>query len=207
MLRFFPRALRNTSQTTRGLPLVGVRSLTSTAITRFNTAGCSVWQQQQQQRPPSLDHHGQAKPMVVERELPDPFKDKKKNIIGFIVFATAVSAALAIIYNYEKVENSIIYDTIYQLRKSERTRELLGDDIEFAGLIPWIYGTLHPVKGIVDIKFYIKGTKDVVGTVRLVADRENHREEFLIHEWTLTVGDQKVDLLAESDQKTIPPTR
>ena len=205
-MRFFPRALRITSQTTRGLPLVGIRCLTSTTITRFNAARCGV-QQQQQPPPSSLEHHGQAKPMVIDRELPDPFKDKKKNIIGFIVFATAVSAALAIIYNYEKVENSIIYDTIYQLRKSERTRELLGDDIEFAGLIPWIYGTLHPVKGIVDIKFYIKGTKDVIGTVRLVADRENHLEEFLIHEWTLTVGDQKVDLLAESDQKTIPPTR
>lgn len=143
------------------------------------------------------------KPMRIDRELPDPRADKKKQWAGFAVFVVAISSALAIIFNYEKTENPIISDTLYQLRKSKITKEWLGENIEFDGLIPWVYGKLNPVAGIINITFYIKGDKNQSGMIRLVADRENRHEEFLIHEWSLTVNDKKFDLLSESSSKTL----
>ena len=143
------------------------------------------------------------KPMRIDRELPDPRADKKKQWAGFAVFVVAISSALAIIFNYEKTENPIISDTLYQLRKSKITKEWLGENIEFDGIIPWVYGKLNPVAGVVNITFYIKGDKNQSGMIRLVADRENRHEEFLIHEWSLTVNDKKFDLLNESSSKTL----
>ncbi|KAG0671907.1 cytochrome oxidase assembly protein 1 [Maudiozyma exigua] len=143
------------------------------------------------------------KPMRIDRELPDPRADKKKQWAGFAVFVVAISSALAIIFNYEKTENPIISDTLYQLRKSKITKEWLGENIEFDGIIPWVYGKLNPVAGIINITFYIKGDKNQSGMIRLVADRENRHEEFLIHEWSLTVNDKKFDLLNESPSKTL----
>lgn len=146
---------------------------------------------------------GTGKPMVVDRELPDPMADRKKQWLGFAAFTVAVSSALAIIFNYEKTENPIISDTLYQLRKSPITNEWLGDNIEFDGIVPWVYGKLNPVAGKINITFYIKGSKNQSGMVRLVADRENRHDEFLIHEWSLTVNDKVFDLLGESSSKTL----
>ncbi|SMN17920.1 similar to Saccharomyces cerevisiae YIL157C COA1 Mitochondrial inner membrane protein required for assembly of the cytochrome c oxidase complex (complex IV) [Maudiozyma saulgeensis] len=143
------------------------------------------------------------KPMRIDRELPDPRADRKKQWAGFAAFSIAVGSALAIIFNYEKTENPIISDTLYQLRKSATTKEWLGENIEFDGIIPWVYGKLNPVAGIINITFYIKGNKNQSGMVRLVADRENRHDEFLIHEWSLTVNDKKFDLLSESSSKTL----
>lgn len=143
------------------------------------------------------------KPMVIDRELPDPMADRKKQWLGFAAFTVAVSSALAIIFNYEKTENPIISDTLYQLRKSPITNEWLGENIEFDGIVPWVYGKLNPVAGKINITFYIKGSKNQSGMVRLVADRENRHDEFLIHEWSLTVNDQRFDLLSESSSKTL----
>ncbi|EDO17888.1 hypothetical protein Kpol_1043p79 [Vanderwaltozyma polyspora DSM 70294] len=137
------------------------------------------------------------KPLRIERELPDPTKDKYKQRIGFAAFVIAVGSSLALIFNYEKTESPIVVNTLYYLRRSPRTRELLGDNIEFDGIIPWVYGELNQVAGNVNIKFHIKGSNNVSGTVKLIADRKNREEEFLIHQWTLTVGDKQIDLLSE----------
>ncbi|CCK72839.1 Coa1p KNAG_0L02220 [Huiozyma naganishii CBS 8797] len=141
----------------------------------------------------------QQRPLRVDRELPNPLKDRYKLRWGFFGFSALMVASLAMIFNYEKVENPIIDNTLYQLRRSGATRALLGQDIQFAGVVPWVYGKLHPVAGEIDIKFYIRGDKpNAVGVVKLVADRQNRNQEFLIHEWSLTVGDQQVDLLSEN---------
>ncbi|CCD25336.1 Coa1p NDAI_0F00170 [Naumovozyma dairenensis CBS 421] len=141
------------------------------------------------------------KPLRIERELPDPREDRRKQIFGFIGFSVAITASLALLFNYEKTESPIISTSLYQLRRSPITTELLGENIEFAGLTPWVFGQLNPVKGKIDIKFYIKGDKGKTGVVKLVADRANRSEEFLIHEWSVTVDDKHIDLLEETPFK------
>ncbi|CCF57861.1 hypothetical protein KAFR_0D02140 [Kazachstania africana CBS 2517] len=137
-------------------------------------------------------------PLRIERELPNPFADRKKHMWQLVGFSVTMALTLSLIFNYEKTQNPIIDTTLHQLRGSNITRNILGENIQFDGLVPWVYGKLNPVAGKVDIKFYIKGTKDKVGTIKLIADRNNHNEEFLIHEWSLTVDDQKYDLLTEN---------
>lgn len=140
----------------------------------------------------------QGKKLRVDRELPDPRADRTKRVLGFLGFSAAIAASLTIIFNYEKTENPIISTTLYQLRRSAKTKELLGENIEFDGFIPWVYGTLHPVQGKINITFYIKGDKNKGGVVRLIADRENRNDEFLIHEWSLTVEGDRVDILEKN---------
>lgn len=151
---------------------------------------------------PSLVLKDKNRPLRIDRELPDPTKDKYKQRLQFLGFSVAITAALTLIFNYEKTESPIVSNTIYHLRRSPLTADLLGENIEFDGLIPWVHGELNQVAGKVNIKFHIKGNKNS-GTVRLVADRETPLDEFLIHEWSLTVDDRKIDLLSEKGVKTL----
>lgn len=145
---------------------------------------------------PPIQQHD--KPLRIDRELPDPRTDRTKMAAGFFLFSGIMVTALAVIFNYEKTENPIISTTLYQLRRSDLTRNLLGENIEFDGMIPWVYGKLNPVAGQVNIRFYIKGDKNKSGEIKLVADRANRNQEFLIHEWSLTVDGKQVDLLDEN---------
>ncbi|CAI4064322.1 Coa1p SKDI_09G0140 [Saccharomyces kudriavzevii IFO 1802] len=143
------------------------------------------------------------RPLRVDRELPDPTRERKKRILGFVAFSVAMGSALSLIFNYEKTESPIISNTLYHIRRSPATRNILGESIEFDGIIPWVYGELNSVKGRINITFYIKGDKNVSGTVRLVADKNTHDEEFLIHEWSVTAAGKKIDLLAENSKRPI----
>ncbi|CAB4256241.1 similar to Saccharomyces cerevisiae YIL157C COA1 Mitochondrial inner membrane protein required for assembly of the cytochrome c oxidase complex (complex IV) [Maudiozyma barnettii] len=186
------------------LRAIGLNSLkTSTRLARHSTCRTLVTTTIRQNSQQSKTIINNEKPMRIDRELPDPRADRKKQWAGFAAFSVAMCSALAIMFNYEKTENPIISDTLYQLRKSATTKEWLGENIEFDGIIPWVYGKLNPVAGIINITFYIKGDKNQSGMIRLVADRENRRDEFLIHEWSLTVNDKKFDLLSESSSKTL----
>ncbi|GAV52713.1 hypothetical protein ZYGR_0AG07040 [Zygosaccharomyces rouxii] len=154
------------------------------------------------QRTPDLVLKDKSRPLRVERELPDPFAHRVKNRATFVTFSVGVAAALAIIFNYEKTESPIISNTFYHLRRSPRTRELLGENIEFDGLMPWVHGELNQVAGKVNIRFNIKGSNGTKAVVRLVANKDNEFQEFLIHEWSLTADDKQIDLLEEGDLKT-----
>ncbi|CAD6618892.1 XXYS1_4_G0054440.mRNA.1.CDS.1 [Saccharomyces cerevisiae] len=143
------------------------------------------------------------RPLRIDRELPDPTTERRKRIAGFVLFSVAIGSALSLIFNYEKTESPIISNTLYYIRRSPATKNILGESIEFDGIIPWVYGELNSVKGRINITFYIKGDKNVTGTVRLVADRNTHDEEFLIHEWSVTAAGQKIDLLAENTKTPI----
>ncbi|AEY97983.1 FAFR299Wp [Eremothecium gossypii FDAG1] len=144
-----------------------------------------------------------AKPMRIDRELPDPYKDRFKQRATFAVFATATTAALLLIFNYEKVQSPVVTNTMYQMRRLGVVRELLGDNLEFGGLLGWVHGELNQVAGRVNVRFTLKGSKGVPGEVRLVADRENRQQQFLIREWTVTIDGKTVDLLADGAVRTL----
>ncbi|CDF91931.1 related to Cytochrome c oxidase assembly protein 1 [Zygosaccharomyces bailii] len=152
---------------------------------------------------PELVLRNKNRPLRIDRDLPDPFADRTKQRVTFAAFGIGIIAALALIFNYEKTESPVISNTFYHLRRSPRTQELLGENIEFDGLFPWIHGKLNQVAGKVNIRFNVKGSKNVGGVVRLIADKDNDLGEFLIREWSLTVGDNQVDLLQEGDFKAL----
>lgn len=140
--------------------------------------------------------HKDKKKMVVERELPDPFKDRTKNRVQFVGFWILMGVSAAIMFNYEKTSSPVVTTTLHFLRRSQIIRDVLGNEIDFKNLYPWVSGELNQVKGAVNIKFDVKGTKNW-GTIRLVADRESRSHDFLIHEWSLEVEGKKYDLLAD----------
>ncbi|KAH3898969.1 Coa1p SCDLUD_005316 [Saccharomycodes ludwigii] len=143
------------------------------------------------------------RPMTVNDTLPDPFKDKLKNRVQFIVFVVTTTIALLCLFNYEKTQSPIVTNTLYQLRRSQRIRELLGNNIDFEGLFPWVFGELNQVAGKINITFYVKGTKGVRGTVRLVADKNNEFNELFIKDWSITIGNEKINLVDEEENAKI----
>lgn len=152
---------------------------------------------------PMISLKDKTRPLRVNETLPDPYRDVLKRRIGFGIFSAIMVASLAVIFNYEKVQSPVVSNTLYQLRKSPRCQQLLGQNIDMKGLYPWVYGKLHLMQGDVDIHFDVIGSAGVSGVVRLRADRANRNEEFFIHEWSLTVGGQQVDLLAENTPKIL----
>lgn len=177
--------IKTSTRTSSSLFLYPLRNESIISNLRYNSTSTSA-----------NTSHG--KPLRIDRELPDPTKDQKKLMMSFILFGGIMVTALAVIFNYEKTENAIVTNTLYQLRRSEKIKDLIGENIEFDGLIPWVYGQLNPMAGKVNIRFYIKGNKNKSGEIRLVADRANKDQEFLIHEWSLTVDGQQFDLLEEN---------
>lgn len=116
---------------------------------------------------PELVLKDKARPLRIDRDLPDPTKDKIKNRAQLGAFAIAICASLAMIFNYEKTQSPIVSNSLYHMRRSQSIREILGDNIDFDGLTPWVFGTLNQVAGKVNISFYIKGSKNVQGVVKL----------------------------------------
>ncbi|CCE93365.1 Coa1p TDEL_0F05540 [Torulaspora delbrueckii] len=151
---------------------------------------------------PKLVLKDKNRPLRIDRELPDPNEGKLKQRLQLAGFSVAIVAALMVIFNYEKTESPVVSNTLYHLRRSPATAQLLGENIEFEGLVPWVHGELNQVAGKVNIRFNIKGDKNA-GVVRLIADRETPLDEFLIHEWSLTVNGNKIDLLSEEGVKTL----
>lgn len=134
-------------------------------------------------------------PVTVDRELPDPFAKKKTNRRYFVVYAIGMTVACAIIFNYEKTQSPIITSTLYFLRRSQESIDLLGKDIDFSSSWPWISGQLNTVQGKIDIKFNVKGSLGT-GVVKLRATRESKLHPFDIHMFSLEVdgkdGSKKV---------------
>ncbi|KAH3675018.1 hypothetical protein WICMUC_002850 [Wickerhamomyces mucosus] len=138
----------------------------------------------------------QSKPVTIDRELPDPLKDQFADRLKFFIFVTLMGISSVLIFNYEKINSPIVTTTLHFLRRSQIIREVLGDHIDFATLVPWVKGELNQVKGKVDIKFSVKGSKNN-GIITLIADREDRYSDFLIHQWNLTVDGKTYDLLED----------
>ncbi|EDK36037.2 hypothetical protein PGUG_00135 [Meyerozyma guilliermondii ATCC 6260] len=132
-------------------------------------------------------------PVTVERELPDPFVSQKQNRNYFWTYGIGVTLACVIIFNYEKTRSPIVNSTLYLLRMSDEVTSRLGDNIDFKSSWPWISGTLNTVSGDIDIEFAVKGSiRD--GMLKLRASRTSKTQPFDVHEFTLTVDGEVLDL-------------
>ena len=93
-----------------------------------------------------------------DRELPDPPSLFRIWRSLPIFIAILVVASLGI-FNYQKLNSSVVTSSLYALRTHGRAREILGDEIYFAHKVPWIWGTMNQLHGKIDIQFWVKGTK------------------------------------------------
>lgn len=108
----------------------------------------------------------------------------------FPIFVLLIAASSLSIFNYQKSSSSTVASILYALRTSPKARDLLGDEIYFASRVPWISGELNQLHGIIDLSFWVKGTKRQ-GKVRFVSIRRTRQGYFETQSWALTTKDEQ----------------
>ncbi|GAW13209.1 hypothetical protein ANO14919_025890 [Xylariales sp. No.14919] len=117
----------------------------------------------------------------------------------FPVFLALIALSSLAIFNYQKLSSPIVASTLYALRTNERARALLGDEIYFKRQIPWISGEMNQLRGRIDIRFAVKGTRSA-GVMRFASTRPSARAMYETTEWSLEAPDgTRIDLLDGGD--------
>ncbi|KAI9468108.1 MAG: cytochrome oxidase complex assembly protein 1-domain-containing protein [Benjaminiella poitrasii] len=108
-----------------------------------------------------LTTNGSSKTVVVERELPKPPPPSRKRWlwtgagVGALVWFVGLGAAL----NHQRLSSSVVHGTLFMVRYDPRVIALVGDKVDYADYWPWISGSVNHLKGKIDIKFSIRGSK------------------------------------------------
>jgi len=118
------------------------------------------------------------------------------------LFLATLAVAAYGIFNYEKMNHSVIASSLYALRVHPVARDRLGGDVYFAARIPWISGSIDTVHGLVDVTFGVKGTRGK-GTMRFRCTRAHRSQFFKTEIWTLTMADGEVINLM--DEEVVDP--
>lgn len=132
-----------------------------------------------------------------DRELPsiEGFRWRRT----FPIFVALIALSSVAIFNYQKLSSPVVASTLYALRTNARARELLGDEIYFKHQIPWISGEMNQLRGRIDVRFAVKGTR-AAGVMRFASVRPAPRAMFETTEWSLETEDgTRVDLLDGGD--------
>lgn len=117
----------------------------------------------------------------------------------FPIFLVIIAASSVAIFNYQKLSSPVVASTLYALRTNKRAREILGDEIYFKHQIPWIGGEMNQLRGRIDVRFAVKGTRGTA-LMRFASFRPTPRGVFETTEWSLETPDgATVDLLDGDD--------
>lgn len=134
-----------------------------------------------------------------DRELP-PSNPPNMFLRTFPIFLVVLAASAAGLFNYQKLNSSVVTSSLYALRINEDARELLGDEIYFSSKVPWIWGTINQLHGNIDIHFGVKGTRGK-GEMYFRCTRKTRMGFFETEEWSLDMGDgRRVDLLEKGGE-------
>ncbi|KJZ77097.1 hypothetical protein HIM_03418 [Hirsutella minnesotensis 3608] len=136
-----------------------------------------------------------------DRQLPDLQQVRFRWGRSLPLFLAVVAVSSLAIFNYQKTSSPVVASTLYALRTSPRARALLGDDIYFKHAIPWIRGDLNQLRGRVDIRFAVRGSR-ASGVMRFVSRRPSPKALFETSEWSIAMDppdDRCVDLLEDGD--------
>lgn len=125
---------------------------------------------------------------TVDVELPDPFKEKRKVRYSTILFCITMVVSFIAIVKYEDANAPAVSSTLYTLRRSEKGREILGNNIQFSSLMPWISGRLHAGRGIVDFSYKVVGDKGE-GRVNFNSRIDPEIKKFVVLDWSITTPD------------------
>jgi len=135
------------------------------------------------------------KPITINRELPDPIamkgRNKPKKILLSSLYIAGLWIGAELIFNNERCDNASVNNTLLELRRNKKYRELLGNNIRLDGtFVPWVYGTLNQVKGDVDIQFFVVGNKDKKAKVFFKAQKTPDELHFNIVHWYFHLVDE-----------------
>ncbi|ORY64398.1 cytochrome oxidase complex assembly protein 1-domain-containing protein [Pseudomassariella vexata] len=134
-----------------------------------------------------------------DRELPSVESVTFRWRHTFPIFVVLIVVSSVAIFNYQKLSSPIVASTLYSLRMSRKAREYLGDEIYFKHQIPWISGEMNQLRGRIDIRFSVKGSKNT-GVMRFTSFRQGAKSMFETTEWSLERTDGGViDLLDGED--------
>ncbi|EMC97548.1 hypothetical protein BAUCODRAFT_456004 [Baudoinia panamericana UAMH 10762] len=129
-----------------------------------------------------------------DRALP-PISGSYRWLTTLPIFAIIMVGSTLAIFNYQKLNSSVVSSTLYALRTNPRAREILGDEVYFNSKVPIIWGELNQLHGRIDINFWVKGTKGK-GLMRFKSERKTRMGYFDTLEWSLEPeGGDKVSLL------------
>lgn len=153
--------------------------------------------------PPPSEGSGPLLSRRADRALPKLDKGNiwLKTLPIFVILVTASSLA---IFNYQKSSSSTINSILYALRTNDTAREILGDEIYFASKMPWIRGEMNQMHGIIDIRFWVKGTKAQAET-KFTSLRRRKTGFFETLEWSLKLEDGTVVQLLEDGKSGNQP--
>jgi cytochrome c oxidase assembly factor 1 len=139
------------------------------------------------QSPTSTFTHAPPRNQILTERLPNrdlpPATPNRSYLLHIPLFLVLVSISAAAIFNYQKQSSPVVNAVLYALRRNEKAREILGEEIYFESRIPWIRGELNQLHGRVDLGWWVAGVKkrgpgkDEVlergrGYVRIVSRRE-----------------------------------
>lgn len=145
--------------------------------------------------PPPSEGSGPLLSRRADRALPKLDKGNiwLKTLPIFLFLVTASSLA---IFNYQKSSSSTINSILYALRTNDTARDILGDEIYFASKMPWIRGEMNQMHGVIDIRFWVKGTRAQAET-KFTSLRRRKSGFFETTEWSLKLEDGTVVQLLE----------
>ncbi|ANB15758.1 Coa1p [Sugiyamaella lignohabitans] len=138
------------------------------------------------------------KPVTVNVELPDVLKDKNFGRNSFVLFCLLMGVSFYGIVKYEAASAPVVSSTLYTLRRSEKGRAILGNNISFGSLMPWISGTVAAASGIVDFSYSVKGDNGFA-TAHFNSRRDPVTKRFVVLDWSLTTPDGTVVSLMDED--------
>ena len=141
--------------------------------------------------PPPVPGSGPLLERRADRELPPyvPWWMVWAKTLPLFVAVLTVSALG--IFNYQKLSSSTVAAILYALRTNDEVREVLGGEIYFRDRVPWIWGTLNQIRGVIDIGFGVKGKRGR-GYVRFRSFRKGRMAFFETKEWSLELEDGRV---------------
>ncbi|KAH7320906.1 cytochrome oxidase complex assembly protein 1-domain-containing protein [Stachybotrys elegans] len=130
-----------------------------------------------------------------DRELPDIKQLKYSLRTTLPIFFVVVAACSVAILNYQTASSPVVSATLFALRTSPKARAVLGDEIYFKSLMPWIGGEINQLAGRINVHFSVRGTRGT-GVMRFSSSRPTSKGLWETSEWSLRSDDgQVVDLL------------
>lgn len=155
----------------------------------------------------STPHHKENPNATVDVELPDPMKEKRKVRNSTVVFAITMIASFIGIVKYEDANAPVVSSTLYTLRRSSKGREILGNNISFNSLMPWVSGKLQSGRGVVDFSYTAIGEKNSA-VVHFEARKDAVTKRFKVLDWSITTPDGiKISLMDEDFHPFVPGSK
>lgn len=115
------------------------------------------------------------------------------------LFCAVMAACSLAFFNYQKMASPVMASTMYALRTSPRARAYLGDEIRFRRAVPWIAGPLNLVRGHIDVRVSVCGTRGAA-VMRFTSIRPSPHALFETTEWSLQTEDGRtIDLRDATD--------